>query len=1514
MIRTTSLLLGGLMFTAWPAEAANRHRPSTQQPNVIYVFPDQYRNAALGFWAQDGFRQVVNFRPDPVHTPRLNAFARESLVLTSAQSNCPLSSPHRGSLLTGMYPNKSGVPLNCNSTRPISSLRTDVVGLGDLFSRAGYECAYIGKLHTDFPTPNDPEHPGQYVETQRPVWDAYTPLERRHGFNYWYSYGTFDEHKRPHYWDTQGKKHEIRKWSPEHEADQVIGYLKNKAGQRDGGKPFFLMLSMNPPHSPYRSLDDCMEQDYALYRDRTPEQLLIRPNADLTRAKVRSAAYYFASVTGVDREFGRILDELHRQGLDKNTIVVFTSDHGETMCSQGTDDPKNSPYTESMNVPFLIRYPQKIRPRVDNLLLSSPDIMPTLAGLCGLQKEIPSTVQGVNYAPLFLGKETVKRPYGALYLQNVDGEKDINGLVTSYFPMTRGIKTERYTLALTIDKKSRTLTKTLLFDDQKDPYQLKNLSPEEHPDVMRELLKAMAQELKRIEDPWYKEGILSNLIPYENEALVKHERLLSFESEQVPDYIHGKITLSTAHFKDGSQSLRWDFKAGETLSFRLPLHYEPKDATGKDLYLSTFVTWLYSEQSMEGEVTFQFLKQGKVCCSFPMKINFSGWRGAWVVYERDMLGQPVEGMDELRIVAPEHKGTLFFDHLIPAVKTDPRQQTADIHLPFVNKETTSHWLVIYKHSLLKPDIALTPFTEQEKEDIRTLEQRFRQQIYTPGKLTSQQLDQMRKAYRFYDIRYDENGQVSGRPIFFTRQSECYERLIIPWEKNVFDKNGVEMKDYFDLMNRMAVAFHNATVPADRDELKRMFLAMYDHITDQGVSYGSCFGNIHHYGYSFRGFYTAYFLMKEVLQEAGKLQAAERAMLWYAITNEVYEKPTLNGIDMDAFNTMTQGRIASILMMLDSPEKVQYLRSFSRWLDVGCYPAPGLRGSFKSDGAAFHHCNNYPAYAVGGLEGATAMIQLLSRTTFAVTPLAHETVKKVLFAMRFYCNKEHYPLSMSGRHPDGLGKLTPIHYARMALAGTPDGKQELDRDMAAAYLRLISDETQSSVNPEYMPSGNRKKELELKQILIERGCQAEPDPQGNLALGYGCVSVQRRSNWSAVVRGHSRYLWAAEHYLGADLYGRYLAHGSMEVMTAPAGQTVTPLSGGWQEAGFDWGRIPGTTAIHLPVEMLQANILNVDTYSGMEEMLYSDEYFAGGLSQEGMNGNFGMKLHEHDKYNGSHRARKSFHFLEDEIVCLGSDIENTNADYPTETTLFQLVAVNEQQRMYWMNPLKGDNYWMDGFGTGYYFPRQQIAKMHFERNFPQHSRNEETTKPTQGDWVTLTVNHGNAPQNEGYEYAVVPQVKVDRLKSLAAKPNYQVLQRDKMAHILRAGNRISYVLFGTPQYLPQEGVLIHADTACLVMTKEQRGKVLLTVCNPDLALYRGTSDEVFTVDGKRVERSIYSRPWKENECLPVPVTLTLRGKWNVRETESVKILSCSLAQTVLRVNCREGKSYDIECNK
>lgn len=881
-----------------------------------------------------------------------------------------------------------------------------------------------------------------------------------------------------------------------------------------------------------------------------------------------------------------------------------------------------------------------------------------------------------------------------------------------------------------------------------------------------------------------------------------------------------------------------------------------------------------------------------------------------------MEGVPEEGMNEMRVIAPDVKGKLYLDHIILASKVDARQQAADVQVPFVNKGTTNHWLVIYEHSLWKPDMALTPVSEQQKREVQEIEKRFRDMLYTPSKFTDKELGGIRKKYDTYKITY-KNGKVTGLPIFMVRQAEAYERMIPDWNKDMFTRLGMEMNEYFNLMKRIAIAYNNASDTGVRDELKQKFLAMYDHITDQGVAYGSCWGNIHHYGYSMRGLFVSYFLMKDVLREAGKLKDAERTLNWYAITNEVYPKPTENGIDIDTFNTKLQGRIASILIMENSPEKLQYLRSFSRWLDYGCRPAPGLAGSFKTDGACFHHRNNYPAYAVGGLDGATSMIYLLSGTEFKLSELAHETVKNVLLTMRFYCNLKQWPLSMSGRHPNGKGELVPIQYATMAVAGTPDGKQAYDADMAAAYLRLAAYTGMPDKDaPDYLPKASARQELKMKELLEAQGFRPEPDPQGNLALGYGCVSVQRRDNWMAVVRGHSRYLWAAEHYLPANFYGRYLAHGSMQILTGKPGEMVTFTTSGWQENGFDWNRIPGVTSIHLPFEQLRAKVLNVDTFSGMEEMLYSDEAFAGGLSQARLNGNFGMKLHEHDKYNGSHRARKSFHFFGDMIVCLGTDIENTNSEFPTETTVFQLAAVTPEARQYWNACKGGGQTYIDPNGVGYYLSKHSMADAKYERNFPQVTVGERSAKPTSGDWVSLTLQHGKAPEAASYEYAVLPHTDAASLKTFAKNPAYRVLQQDRNAHIVHSltDNITSYVLFETPRSLPADGLLQKADTSCLVMVRENNGKLLLTVSQPDLALYRGSSDEAFDKDGKRIERSIYSRPWIDNDSGEIPVTVTLKGLWQVAETPYCKLVSADKKQTVLRFTCRDAASFDVELRK
>ncbi len=498
------------LFPLLGALAVSCSGGKTMGPNIVYVFPDQFRNQALSFWNDPDFEGAQQWKADPSYTPRLNAFAREAVVLNRATSACPLSSPYRGMFLTGMYPERNGIYNNCMAVRPDNTLDPDAECISDVFSAHGWDCGYIGKLHAEVPMKNDPDNPGNYVSSRRPEWDAYTPPSRRHGFNYWYSYGTFDVHRNPHYWDTDGKRHDPHEFSVKHETDKAISYILNRGGERDSRKPFFLCVAYNPPHQPYGKVEDLeSEEDLALYADKPLSELYVRENADTTMPKAPSIRYYLANVTAVDRNFGRILDALKEAGLEDNTIVVFTSDHGETMCSHGTADPKNSIWTESFNVPFMIRWPSHLAPRVDSMMLTSTDIMPTLLSMAGLRRRIPSRVQGRDLSRTLEGKSE-NRPDKALYLRCTNGPKDGDGLVRTFFQEARGIKTPEWTMEVCM-KRDTTLKSVMIFNDVTDPYQMHPISPEERPEVFQSLLDDLQEELERTSDVWAREKILSRL-------------------------------------------------------------------------------------------------------------------------------------------------------------------------------------------------------------------------------------------------------------------------------------------------------------------------------------------------------------------------------------------------------------------------------------------------------------------------------------------------------------------------------------------------------------------------------------------------------------------------------------------------------------------------------------------------------------------------------------------------------------------------------------------------------------------------------------------------------------------------------------------------------------------------------------------------------------------------------------------------------------------------------------------
>ncbi|WP_366186143.1 sulfatase [Flavobacterium ovatum] len=491
------------------------------KPNILIIFPDQLRRYSAGFWSEAPYRQHVIGKPDPVVTPTIDKLAKNGVVVTKGISNFPLCSPYRGMLLSGMYPEQNGIWNNCKKDRD-ESLKDDVQTITDLFYGAGYNTAYFGKCHW---LKNEPlfDTKGNYKGTLEAPggnyvneYDTYIPTGvKRHHIEYFYQ-ALKDEHFNPHIYSSDpaaidGKKDgELflpKIYSPKNEAAKIVDYLKNDRNQRDTSKPFCMIWAMNPPHNPWDEKNTDMDMLHQYYdTDKFPKldtSLVVRENADLKVANY--ARHYFANVTSSDAYMGVVIEELERMGALDNTIVIFTSDHGEMLGSHGHEG-KNYIEMESMAIPFVVHWPKGLKAGIQDLMLSAPDVLPTAMGLAGLSQQIPNTVQGTNFSDLLQNPKTttVKKPEAILLMLG----------------NSRGVLTDRYTLCIEEnktpwDKKEvKDLARTFIYDNKNDPYQLKKISFKEQPEVAKKLLVQLGEKLKMANDPWYKSKKYNDLIPY----------------------------------------------------------------------------------------------------------------------------------------------------------------------------------------------------------------------------------------------------------------------------------------------------------------------------------------------------------------------------------------------------------------------------------------------------------------------------------------------------------------------------------------------------------------------------------------------------------------------------------------------------------------------------------------------------------------------------------------------------------------------------------------------------------------------------------------------------------------------------------------------------------------------------------------------------------------------------------------------------------------------------------------
>lgn len=398
--------------------------PPGRKPNILIVLADQWRAQAFGFAG------------DPnVRTPNFDRLAAESVRFTNAISGLPVCSPTRATLMTGQRPLTHGVFMNDVPLNP------GAMTLAKVLQREGYQTGMIGKWHID----------GRGRS-------AFIPRERRQGFDYWKVLECTHNYSNSFYYADDPAR---RTWSGYDAFAQTSDACEFIRQQSRTNQPFLLTLAWGPPHDPYFTAPPKYRAMY------DPEKIQLRPNvpAGLAKEVRKILAGYYAHCTALDDCMGQILDTLRESGMARDTILLFSSEHGDMLGSHN-QFKKQRPFDESIRVPMMIRWPAGLGG--DGRSLAAPmnteDIMPTLLGLAGVT--VPPTVEGLDFSGHLRGGPppgdgtTVFRcvaPFG-------EWERRVGG--KEY----RALRTERYTYVRDLSGP------WLLFDNATDPYQTNNLA------------------------------------------------------------------------------------------------------------------------------------------------------------------------------------------------------------------------------------------------------------------------------------------------------------------------------------------------------------------------------------------------------------------------------------------------------------------------------------------------------------------------------------------------------------------------------------------------------------------------------------------------------------------------------------------------------------------------------------------------------------------------------------------------------------------------------------------------------------------------------------------------------------------------------------------------------------------------------------------------------------------------------------------------------------------------------
>ncbi len=437
---------------------------AASQPNILLIYADDL-----------GYGDLGSYGHPVLQTPNIDALANDGLRLTSAYSPSALCSPSRAGLLTGRNPYRTGI----KSWIPQDSgvyLRDAEITLAEVLRDAGYSTAHIGKWHlnSDLASNDEPQPTDQ-------------------GFDYYYGHNAF---QLPHNLNPTNVYRGKQALPPQDGytadlyASEAIDWLDN----RNSEKPFFLYLSMAEPHTSFANPPEYN----ALYAEFTEGEIVAIPNGGTKPPKEllipRGPGEYYANITYMDAQIGRVLHWLKAHDLDENTVVVFSSDNGAVTSrwinwwevnaygsTGGLRGRKHYLYEGGIRVPTIIRYPAKIAPgSVSDEQVVGMDLFVTLANMGGGKVPDDRDIDGIDIQSTFSGEPLA--------------ERSLFWALNSASDLEFAIRQGDWKLLLDKNKVAREL-----YDLGEDPMEFFNLI-ESHPQKARELHQIAANHFQSIAD------------------------------------------------------------------------------------------------------------------------------------------------------------------------------------------------------------------------------------------------------------------------------------------------------------------------------------------------------------------------------------------------------------------------------------------------------------------------------------------------------------------------------------------------------------------------------------------------------------------------------------------------------------------------------------------------------------------------------------------------------------------------------------------------------------------------------------------------------------------------------------------------------------------------------------------------------------------------------------------------------------------------------------------------------